>query len=108
MLGTRNKRPVLQKDRPCRSQTGKGLRAGSPDLAAMLELLDLRHRKSSRPRTGCGTVGHKCHWVLALGGAKLAGAVVAPEVPIQPDGVKTARNISPGKVEAVSGHRAQD
>jgi hypothetical protein len=46
MLGTPNHGPVLQKDRPCRSQTGRGL-LGSLDLAVMLEVLDLLHRKSS-------------------------------------------------------------
>jgi hypothetical protein len=84
-----------------------GLRAGSPDpLPVLLEVLDLLHRKVARTRAGCGGVGQKC--AHATGGAKCARAVVAPEIPIQGDGVKTARNISSRKVEAVSAQRAQD
>ena len=87
---------------------GQELLTGSPDLAAMTELLDLLHRKSSRTRTRCGAIGRKCSWVRASRRFKRAGAVVAPEIPIQLDRVNTARNISSGEVEAMRGERAQD
>jgi len=72
----------------------------------MLEVLNLLYSKSARTRAGSGSVGRKC--AHALGGVKKARSVVAPEVPIHLDRVNTARNISLGEVEAVSGHRAQD
>src|SRR5438132_382709 len=108
MLGLRNSRaglpdgPALLEVKPA----GR-LRAGSRDpLLVLLEVLDLLHRKVLGTCAGCGTVGRKR--AAALRGVKEARAIVAPEIPIQVDCVKTARDISLGEVEAVSGQRTQD
>lgn len=78
-----------------------GLGACSPNpLLVLLEVLDLLHRKVLGTRAGCGAIGRKR--AAALGGVKKARATVAPEIPIQVDRVKTTRDISFGKVEAVS------
>jgi len=108
--GAKNKRPVPGVTGLIEDKTDWRLRAGSPDsLLVLLEVLDLLHRKVPGTRAGFGGVGSKCAhapgWPVSV---KRAGAVVAPEIPIRRDGVKTTRDISLGEVEAVSGHRAQD
>ena len=99
--------PAKSRERNLNSKKELPLRSGSRDsLLVLLEVLDLLHRKVLGTRAGCGAVGRKR--AAALGGAKRARAVVAPEIPIQLDRVKTTRDISLGEVEAVSGQRTQD
>jgi len=101
--------PAKSRERNLNSKKELPLRVGTLDRAVVLEVLDLCHRQGCRSGASRGAVDPHAGRILALGAVKKArAAAVAAEDPIHRNRVNASRNISLGKVEAVSRQRTQN